>query len=126
MRASKDSHAAAPAHHETMYGHGGFRSHARTRRSFSRAPFPAVVARWRARSTRIHSPPMSPADAASAALDALLARFADMVRQVSWRHGLPPEDVDEIFQEVRIRLWQAKPDGENLSALGSSYVYRTA
>jgi RNA polymerase sigma factor (sigma-70 family) len=69
---------------------------------------------------------MSPTDAASAALEALLARFADMVRQVSWRYGLPPQDVDEIFQEVRIRLWQARPAGENLSTLGASYVYRTA
>lgn len=69
---------------------------------------------------------MSPADDASVALESLLARFADMVRQVSWRYGLPPEDVDEIFQEVRIRLWQARPGSENLSALGSSYVYRTA
>ena len=69
---------------------------------------------------------MSPADETSAALESLLTRFADMVRQVSWRYGLPPEDIDEIFQEVRIRLWQARPAGENLSALGSSYVYRTA
>ena len=69
---------------------------------------------------------MAPADDASVALESLLARFADMVRQVSWRYGLAAEDVDEIFQEVRIRLWQARPGSENLSTLGASYVYRTA
>ena len=68
-------------------------------------------------------------------------RFAAMVRRVGIRHGLSESDVDEVFQEVRIRLWRARADGANraldtapvgpaggeqISSVGSSYLYRTA
>ncbi len=69
---------------------------------------------------------MSPHDAPSAALAALLARHADLVRRVGWRHGLSDADVDDVFQDVRIRLWHARSESEKISDLGASYVYRTA
>ena len=72
-------------------------------------------------------------------------RFAAMVRRVGIRHGLSESDVDEVFQEVRIRLWRARGEGSNraldaipagggggpavgeqISSVGSSYLYRTA
>lgn len=67
-------------------------------------------------------------------------RFSAMVRRVGIRHGLSESDVDEVFQEVRIRLWRARADGSNraldaaaspvageqISSVGSSYLYRTA
>lgn len=66
----------------------------------------------------------------SPAIEAVLTRFAAMVRRVGLRHGLSETDVDEVFQEVRIRLWHARasPDSasEQISTVGSSYVYRTA
>lgn len=69
---------------------------------------------------------MSPADAASAALDALIARCADKVRMVGRTHRLDPGEVDEVFQEVRIRVWKAAGETESIAALPASYVYRTA
>lgn len=68
-------------------------------------------------------------------------RFAAMVRRIGIRHGLSESDVDEVFQEVRIRLWRARGEGstralndapagqiggEQISSVGSSYLYRTA
>ena len=49
-----------------------------------------------------------------------------MVRSVGVRHGLQETDLDEVVQEVRIRLWQACPTSEQIQALGASYVYRAA
>ncbi len=53
-----------------------------------------------------------------------------MVRRVGLRHGLSDSDVDEVFQEVRIRLWRARGGGEGpseqISAVRSSYLYKTA
>jgi RNA polymerase sigma-70 factor (ECF subfamily) len=69
---------------------------------------------------------MSPADAASAALDALIARCADKVRIVGRAHRLDPAAVDEVFQEVRIRVWTAVGSSERIAALPASYVYRAA
>jgi RNA polymerase sigma-70 factor (ECF subfamily) len=65
-------------------------------------------------------------DAVSAALESVVARFAEMMRRVAWRHRLSEAEVDEVVQEVRIRLWRARPGGENIAAAPASYVYRTA
>lgn len=68
-----------------------------------------------------------PSDPLSPAIEAVLTRFAGMVRRVGQRHGLSEGDVDEVFQEVRIRLWRARGGrSEQLSAVRSSYLYRTA
>lgn len=65
-------------------------------------------------------------DDLSAALEAVVARFATMVRSVGARHRLSERDLDEVLQEVRIRLWRADPRGEQIGSIGASYVYRTA
>lgn len=65
-------------------------------------------------------------DPVSNALEAVLTRFAEMVRRVGQRHGLQEAELDEVLQEVRLRLWRARPDGESLAAAPASYVYRTA
>lgn len=65
-------------------------------------------------------------DQISAALEALVARFATMVRSVGARHGLSDGDLDEIVQDVRIRLWRAGHTDEQMGQLGASYVYRSA
>ena len=65
-------------------------------------------------------------DDLSAALEAVIARFATMVRSVGARHRLSERDLDEVLQEVRIRLWRADPRGEQIGSIGASYVYRTA
>jgi RNA polymerase sigma factor (sigma-70 family) len=65
-------------------------------------------------------------DALSAALEGVVARFARMVRSVGARHGLSESDLDEVLQEVRIRLWRSCATSEQVQGLGASYVYRTA
>jgi RNA polymerase sigma-70 factor (ECF subfamily) len=65
-------------------------------------------------------------DLASPALEAVLLRFAGMVRAVGRRHGLLEADLDEMIQDVRIRLWHARETGERIAGSPSSYVYRAA
>lgn len=62
----------------------------------------------------------------SAALESLVTRFARLLYHVAMRHGLAAEDVDDVIQEVRVRLWRARPESETIASLGTSYVYRTA
>lgn len=62
----------------------------------------------------------------SAHIESVVQRFAAMVRSVGARHRLQESDLDEVLQEVRIRLWRADPRGEQIERLGASYVYRTA
>ena len=49
-----------------------------------------------------------------------------MVRSVGARRGLVEADLDEVMQEVRIRLWQTAEAGKDITGLGSSYLYRVA
>lgn len=65
-------------------------------------------------------------DAVSAALEALIARCVRMVRSVGARHGLSDADVDDVVQDVRIRLWRSCTTTEQIERLGTSYVYRAA
>jgi RNA polymerase sigma-70 factor (ECF subfamily) len=62
----------------------------------------------------------------SLAVEAVLKRFGAMVRQVGRRYRLDESDVDEVVQEVRIRLWRARQTSEQIGEVSTSYVYRTA
>src|SRR6476469_6445409 len=62
----------------------------------------------------------------SLAVEAVLKRFGAMVRQVGRRYRLDDADVDEVMQEVRIRLWRAQRTSEQIGEVSTSYVYRTA
>lgn len=77
------------------------------------------------------SPSTSPSPATtpeplSIALEAVVTRFASLVRKVGWRHGLDGDDLDEVMQDVRLRLWRARGTSEQIQASSASYVYRTA
>jgi RNA polymerase sigma factor (sigma-70 family) len=69
-------------------------------------------------------------DALSPALERLLEKFAGVVRRVCWRYHFTGSDVDELMQEVRIRLWHAHGGAERphetLAAIPASYLHRTA
>lgn len=71
------------------------------------------------------TPSVSPGDV-SPVLERHLKRFANLLRFAVRRHGLAPQDLDELEQEVRIRLWRAQGSGEKIAAISSSYMYRTA
>ena len=62
----------------------------------------------------------------SLAVEAVVSRFGAMVRQVGRRYRLDEADVDEVMQEVRIRLWRAQGTSEQIGEVNTSYVYRTA
>ena len=72
----------------------------------------------------------TPPGSSASALDAALTSFTEMVRRVAWRHRLSDADVDEVMQEVRIRIWKASGGGETPSEQflqsPASYVYKTA
>ena len=69
-------------------------------------------------------------DSFSPALERLLEKFAGVVRRVCWRYHFTGADVDELLQEVRIRLWHAhgghEQAHETLAAIPASYLHRTA
>ena len=72
----------------------------------------------------------TPQDSLSPALERVLEKFGGVVRRVCWRYRFSGSDVDELMQEVRIRLWHAHGAGERadetLAAIPASYLHRTA
>jgi RNA polymerase sigma-70 factor (ECF subfamily) len=62
----------------------------------------------------------------STALEATIGRFRRLILGVGHRHGLGEADVDEILQDVRVRLWHSRGHAETLRGVGASYVYRVA
>jgi RNA polymerase sigma-70 factor (ECF subfamily) len=66
-----------------------------------------------------------PADRAlSAQLDDIIRRFSGSIRATGARYRLDPSDIGDAEQEVRIRLWRACGDSENISKLSASYLQR--
>lgn len=54
-----------------------------------------------------------------------MAAHAETVRGIARRRGLDAGEVEEILQDVRIRLWRAlKPDA--MAAANATYVHRCA
>lgn len=70
---------------------------------------------------------MSPDDrTVSSDIESLVARFGRLVRGVGARRGLVGADLDEVLQDVRIRLWRAESAGKRLAELGASFLYQIA
>lgn len=67
-----------------------------------------------------------PPDPLSPALEQVVARYAEMVRGVGRRHGLSDADVEELLQDVRVRLWRSQPASEGLASVTASYVRQAA
>jgi RNA polymerase sigma-70 factor (ECF subfamily) len=69
-------------------------------------------------------------DSLSPALERVLEKFGGVVRRVCWRYRFAGSDVDELMQEVRIRLWHAHGGNEHadqaLAAIPAAYLHRTA
>lgn len=62
----------------------------------------------------------------SLVLDRVVTEYAAMVRGLARRRGLSEADLDEVLQDVRIRLWRALPTAERIGAVNTSYVYQAA
>ena len=72
----------------------------------------------------------TPPDQLSPALERALGKFSGILRPVCWRYRFSGADVDELLQEVRIRLWRAHGEvasaGEHIASISASYLHRTA
>jgi len=62
----------------------------------------------------------------SAAIARALTRFGEVARRAGAARGLSGVDLDEVLQDVRIRLWRAGAAAGKLEALTAAYVYRAA
>ena len=70
---------------------------------------------------------MDPAhDLLSPALETTLRRFGEELRRIARSFRLAGDDVDELEQEVRLRLWKALRTGEKIGVAPASYVQQTA
>jgi RNA polymerase sigma factor (sigma-70 family) len=76
---------------------------------------------------RVRVPAASPgAGSPGAEIERLLSRFGDVARRAGASHGLSGDEIDEVLQEVRIRLWRQGADEDKLRTLTPAYIYRTA
>jgi RNA polymerase sigma factor (sigma-70 family) len=66
-----------------------------------------------------------PADEVSSALDAALKRATSLLRLTAACFRLSETEVDDLAQEVRIRLWKSRHDAAGISGVPSSYLHRT-
>jgi RNA polymerase sigma factor (sigma-70 family) len=71
-------------------------------------------------------PSVMRADTVSRALESIMTRYSGVLRTVGARYRLPSADLDELAQEVRVRLWGALSSDERIDAVSPSYLYRAA
>lgn len=64
---------------------------------------------------------------ASAQIESAVERWGGLIRRAAFRHGLAGPDVEEVVQDLRIRLWRALERQREKNPVDSpSYVYRAA
>ena len=66
------------------------------------------------------------ADVRGSVLERVLQRFRDVALRAGSAHGLAGDELDEVMQETRIRLWRAASGLPKLESLSPAYVYRAA
>src|SRR5207237_288285 len=64
--------------------------------------------------------------AASQALEDVVNRFDAFVRRSTRRHGLHGADVDEVVQDLRLRMWRSLGTAKLIRRAKASYIYRVA
>jgi RNA polymerase sigma-70 factor (ECF subfamily) len=62
---------------------------------------------------------------APAPWEAALEEFGAVARRVAIDRGLSEAEIDEVLQDVRVRIWRATAQRES-AHVSSSYVYQTA
>ena len=63
---------------------------------------------------------------ASRALEHVVSRFDAFIRRSARRHGLEGADVDEVVQELRVRMWKSLGTAELIRRAKASYIYRAS
>jgi RNA polymerase sigma factor (sigma-70 family) len=62
----------------------------------------------------------------SEALQQLLSRFDAFIRRTALRHGLGGADLDEVVQDLRVRIWKSFGTAELIRRAKPAYMYRVA
>lgn len=62
----------------------------------------------------------------SRALQHLIGRFDAFVRRTASRHGLAGADLDEVVQDLRVRIWKSFGTVESIRRANPTYMYRAA
>jgi RNA polymerase sigma-70 factor (ECF subfamily) len=71
--------------------------------------------------------PPAPEDAdLSPALEDVVMRFGDFVRRTAHRHGLTGTEIEDVVQDMRIRLWKSLGTPEKIRQAPAAYIYKTA
>jgi RNA polymerase sigma factor (sigma-70 family) len=76
--------------------------------------------------TRPPTDPVQPDGDASRALEHVVNRFDAFIRRSARRHGLVGSDVDEVVQELRLRMWKSLGTAELIRRAKASYIYRAS
>jgi len=63
---------------------------------------------------------------ASKALENVVGRFDAFIRRSARRHGLDRAEVDEVVQELRVRMWKSLGTADLIRHAKASYIYRAA
>jgi len=71
-----------------------------------------------------HSTPVD--SDASKALEHVVGRFDAFIRRSARRHGLDRAEVDEVVQELRVRMWKSLGTADLIRRAKASYIYRAA
>jgi DNA-directed RNA polymerase specialized sigma24 family protein len=74
----------------------------------------------------IAAEPTQPDNDASRALEHVVNRFDAFIRRSARRHGLDGADVDDVVQELRLRMWKSLGTAELIRRAKASYIYRAA
>jgi RNA polymerase sigma-70 factor (ECF subfamily) len=85
----------------------------------------------------VRDEPALPADAASSgtlppdadvsrALRDLISRFDAFIRRTASRHGLRGADLDEVVQDLHLRIWRSFGTSELIRRAKPAYMYRAA
>lgn len=72
------------------------------------------------------APSVQPDRAASRALEDVVDRFDGFIRRSARRHGLHGGEVDELVQELRLRMWRSLGTAELIRRAKTSYICRVA
>jgi RNA polymerase sigma factor (sigma-70 family) len=62
----------------------------------------------------------------SPALEDVVMRFGDFVRRTAHRHGLTGTEIEDVVQDMRIRLWRSLGTPDKIRQAPATYIYKTA
>ena len=62
----------------------------------------------------------------SRALHGLIDRFDAFLRRAASRHGLRGSELDDVVQDVRVRIWKSFGTAESIRRANPTYMYRAA